>query len=662
MASSVQTLFAELKKTIAEGNDELTLQICDKIIKENAADQTVLHCKAVTLIRLGRYNDALQLIARKFKGSDIDLSFEKIYCYYRTNQFQAAFELLNEIKTRSSNPGLLFLEAQLLYSQDKFTECIRVYEMLLQQTNKSDPVYEEIQVNLLAAKAGLAFTAKKAVLASEPIELSASAQYEVAYNAASLHLARSELGEARKQLEAARKACNDRLKEEDMSQEEIDEELAVIATQLAYTYQIQGRVEEAMEIYHSVLASDLKDASVNAVASNNLLAVQQQRDLGQAAQKLKTASSKEASARLKRYQKRVIAMNETLLQLYMKKYDACRDSACKLIATYPENETLYLVLAAATYQQRKAENAVEELRKYAQEKPEMLAIWFATIQVQLLQSQPAAALGTLESYLGRLNKENSERYKPAIVALEVWLYEQTGQSDRAMEILDKASQHWKMDAEFSSNTPTSIMKQTAAFKLKTGRFSEAAADYEQLVRSDPTDAQALAGLVAAYVEVDPIKAKQYGSSLPGVALDNLDIAELESMVPGVKRGYVRKPTNGDKRRKMPKEKKKRKPLLPKDYNPERTPDPERWIPARERSTYRVKGKAKKATGKGPQGTYIAGGGIGGTGSANIGGLKAATGGESPEQQRANKGKAASTTPAKTSNNNKKKKKGGKNKW
>lgn len=40
-----------------------------------------------------------------------------------------------------------------------------------------------------------------------------------------------------------------------MSHEEIDEELAVIATQLAYTYQLQNRLEEAMEIYESVVSS-----------------------------------------------------------------------------------------------------------------------------------------------------------------------------------------------------------------------------------------------------------------------------------------------------------------------------------------------------------------------------------------------------------------------
>lgn len=43
--------------------------------------------------------------------------------------------------------------------------------------------------------------------------------------------------------------------------------------------------------------------------------------------------------------------------------------------------------------------------------------------------------------------------------------------------------------------------------------------------------------------------------------------------------------------------------LPKNYDPKVTPDPERWLPMRERSYYRgrKKGKKKDQIGKGTQG-------------------------------------------------------------
>lgn len=58
--------------------------------------------------------------------------------------------------------------------------------------------------------------------------------------------------------------------------------------------------------------------------------------------------------------------------------------------------------------------------------------------------------------------------------------------------------------------------------------------------------------------------------------------------------------------------KKRKIRLPKRYDPKVQPDPERWLPRRERSTYRPKKQrdrrhrdARADVGKGTQGTSAA---------------------------------------------------------
>lgn len=59
--------------------------------------------------------------------------------------------------------------------------------------------------------------------------------------------------------------------------------------------------------------------SVVTVASNNIVSVEQTKDLDEVAKTLKLATSKEVDAKLKGYQKRVILMNESLLHLYSKK-------------------------------------------------------------------------------------------------------------------------------------------------------------------------------------------------------------------------------------------------------------------------------------------------------------------------------------------------------
>ena len=65
----------------------------------------------------------------------------------------------------------------------------------------------------------------------------------------------------------------------------------------------------------------------------------------------------------------------------------------------------------------------------------------------------------------------------------------------------------------------------------------------------------------------------------------------------------------------------RKSRLPKDYDPAKTPDPERWLPLKDRSTYRPKGKKgrQKAAEKTQGGVSGGGGEKGGEAKAGGGG-------------------------------------------
>jgi signal recognition particle subunit SRP72 len=334
----------------------------------------------------------------------------------------------------------------------------------------------------------------------------------------------------------------------------------------------------------------------------------------------------------------------------------------KLLEKYPGNEDLYLILAAVSAHQNKNSKALSDLESFAKAEPQSLAIRFAIIQLQLVDSKRGAALETLESYLNGVKSQPEVYYQPALIALLVWLYEQTGQSERAMQTLDDASAQWKKGTSSSSTKPpSSILKQTAAFKLKAGRFQDAATDYEQLVKADPMDAQAIAGLITAYAEVNPALAEKYGNSLPAFESGALDLATLEYVVPGVKRRYVKKDGKDGHVAKKSKNKKKRKALLPKQYDAQTTPDPERWLPKRERSSYKAKGKNKKGLAKGSQGASVVGGGIGGTGSANIAGMpkQAEAAPTTPEVQPE---AAATNSPKPKQPASKKKKKGKGNKW
>jgi signal recognition particle subunit SRP72 len=63
----------------------------------------------------------------------------------------------------------------------------------------------------------------------------------------------------------------------------------------------------------------IHDGAVNAVIANNMMTIQNTDDLFDAAKKMKMATGKEADAKLKQYQKRIISRNEALLQMFMNK-------------------------------------------------------------------------------------------------------------------------------------------------------------------------------------------------------------------------------------------------------------------------------------------------------------------------------------------------------
>ncbi|CAG8673132.1 42312_t:CDS:10 [Gigaspora margarita] len=572
--ATITQLFSDAERIINQGEYAKALKSIDKILNLNPNDFDALHCKVIIFLKLGKYQNALDLVMKNF--SEDQLPLERVYCLYRLNKFSEGAELLRKYRTAGNNDsGLRHLEAQMAYKLEDYNASLETYYNLLQETDSKEDTYNDILTNFNAAKAALLFSGGKL---KEKYAMADSVNtYELAYNYACTYLGKKDFKKVEKLLITARNICRKSLSDDDYSEEEIEQELGTINVQLAYLYQLQGRTAEAINLYQRI------DMTVSAIASNNLVAAKKDIELFDSARKLKVASSNTLDTKLFRIQRRIIAMNEALLSLYMHKYTVCQDVSRRLLETYPENDDLYLILASIPYRQKKIAKAIQELQEFIKLKPNSLSINFALIQLQLLQSNPTSALEILENHLSSI-KDDAEKYRPGYVGLLVWLYEKVGKPENSVQALDQAGTFWKSGV--MSEESRSILKQTAAFKLKTNRYHEAAQDYEQLVKGDPLDIQALAGLVASYSQYDINLAEKYESSLPDISVQTeIDIESLEKVVPGVKKSYIKKAdakTIEKQTKTTPKKKKKRKPLLPKNYDPDVPPDPQRWIPKHER--------------------------------------------------------------------------------
>lgn len=162
--------------------------------------------------------------------------------------------------------------------------------------------------------------------------------------------------------------------------------------------------------------------------------------------------------------------------------------------------------------------------------------------------------------------------------------------------------------------------------MKCGKLQDAAKDFETLHLRDPSDMQAIAGLVAIYSKLDPAKAAKFEALLPETAIEEeaarADVDQIEALSRRPQKG-ARQTTGAAADGAKAIKKRKRKVRLPKNYDPNAQPDPERWLPKSQRSTFARKGKKKMQMLKGPQGgtASYAGAGSGMTGSAKIAGFE-----------------------------------------
>ncbi|KAI4373808.1 hypothetical protein MLD38_011884 [Melastoma candidum] len=201
---------------------------------------------------------------------------------------------------------------------------------------------------------------------------------------------------------------------------------------------------------------------------------------------------------------------------------------------------------------------------------------------------------------------------PATVATLVALRERAGDIDGAAAVFDSAIKWWSNSMTEDKHLSV-IMQEAAAFRMWHGKQEDAARLYEELVKSHGS-IEALVGLVTTTAWVDITKAEAYEKQLkplPGLKAISVDSLEKTS---GAKqdeagpRSGMAEALEESKSKEKPKKKRKRKPKYPKGFDPKNPgppPDPERWLPKRERSSYRPKRKDKRAAQvRGSQGAVV----------------------------------------------------------
>uniref|UniRef100_A0A4W4E5Y5 Signal recognition particle subunit SRP72 n=1 Tax=Electrophorus electricus TaxID=8005 RepID=A0A4W4E5Y5_ELEEL len=584
MASGVgssASLWTEVSRCGQNGDFTRALKAVNKILHENKDDVTALRCKIVCLIQNGGFKEALNVINTHTRSLTSDMiGFEKAYCEYRLNRVESALKTIEGIAEQTDK----------LKELERYSECETVYKDLIR--NSQDEYEEERKTNLAAVLAAQSMWEN-----STPEDLGLTdSTYELCYNAACGLIGRGLLTQAMKKLQEAEELCRRSLSEDtDVTEEDIDAELAVIHSQMACVMQLQGRTEDALALYNQVVKLKPSDVGLLAVTANNIITINKDQNVFDSKKKVKLMNAEGVEYKLAKKQLQAIEFNKALLAMYTNQADQCRKLSSSLQAQNPSHPRPVLIQVAQLCREKQHSKALEQLQRFSEHHPES-ASGIKLTMAQLYLTQACDILRSIEDF----------KHKQGMVSALVMMYTHEEDIDSAIDVFSQAI-HYYQSEQPGSVTHLALVREAADFKLRYGRKKEALTDLEQLWKQNRKDVHTLAQLISAYSLVDQDKAKALSKHLPSpdTMSFNIDVDELENShdatyirkratkVSGetlhcIELGVVTPATTGK---------------MPKNYDPKSTPDPERWLPMRERSYYRgrKKGKKKEQVGRGTQG-------------------------------------------------------------
>lgn len=332
--------------------------------------------------------------------------------------------------------------------------------------------------------------------------------------------------------------------------------------------------------------------------------------------------------------------NRLVLDLLVGKYSAVLSSTLKALSTQQcstgsHTNKLSVLHAAAHAQGDLGKMGLRKILPLVEKRPMDVGLALTIIQLYILTNNVGSALMVMESLLDRLASSSDSNYQdvrwaPGLVSILVSLYKQQNRKSQMISALAKAASYWR-----HKQKPPIALLQAAGVQLLTsskGEDQDLAREIFSILRSsEPTSRFATAGYVAAHATTSPDKIKSEANSLTSIPrlVADVDVFALEKTgVPFPPAGDAltekRKRALDDKPK--PAKKRVRKSRLPKDLDVNKVPDPERWLPLRDRSSYKPKGKKGKKKAEALTQGGMAGGSKDNTKGGGEGVLQAKSGG------------------------------------
>eukprot|EP01117_Protostelium_nocturnum_P004616 TRINITY_DN1673_c0_g1_i1.p1 TRINITY_DN1673_c0_g1~~TRINITY_DN1673_c0_g1_i1.p1 ORF type:complete len:639 (+),score=156.76 TRINITY_DN1673_c0_g1_i1:212-2128(+) len=599
--TAIEPLFAALKEIINSSGDlSKAASQAEKILSISPQDEDAFYALLCILINDEKIEKALSLLNNEEKAKKY--AFEKAYCYYQLKDYERCRKTLNSNFQSPKPEKVLRLESQLNYRLENFDKSKEALLDLL--TNHSNPQSNwQTIINLGAVLTSDPSTTDQMINSFIVSHRNEMEKHDMVYNVACSFATVGDYTSALKYLEQAEAICR-----KNVDAEDLDSELSPIICQKAFILQSQGKTDESMQLYNTVLKNKPSEA-IAAVANNNVVAIKKVgTDLFDSFKKLKQATSSSLDSKLSLTQRKVVGYNNCVILMHMNKGEQCREQLKLLEEQFPHEDRFTLIASSLLFKEKKASQSEELLRKFATEHPQQ------SERVRLSLAQIHLNKGEIEEGIRILTSISHLQNKAGMVATIASLYQQIGDTKNASDTLIsyvKQLELRNLNEEQEEEAKQNLIH-IAHFMSEQGKYREVAIVYERLLEIDSNDLFTLSNLVIAYSHFDTKSAERICNQLPALNLkeeEDFSGEELENMAAPKLSFKSQQNQEGESNAKLeknvsqrnPKTKKKKKKLLPKDLS--KPLDPERWIPLVKRSYYKKKTRKGKME-RGSQGAVL----------------------------------------------------------
>ncbi|KAL9131103.1 MAG: hypothetical protein Q9217_000865 [Psora testacea] len=602
MVAPAKTLSALLQQTSIDDHEEI-LKACNAAPNLSKNDPEFLHILCVALLKLDRYHDAVRILEENEDKLKERAKVERAYALYKTGQLEKAKDLAKSVV---ENRGARHVEAQASYRSEDFANAATLYKELSLSQAALENEKSELRINSSATDAQWEWTRQGQLVAKKKAAREDLEAFETAYNMACGLIARGELRQGEVLLTRAKDLC---MSLNELSDEEKVAEILPISVQQLYVLNRLGKVREAEKLASDISIQQIPDPSTRRVALNNIVASKAEitnpyldhRLFHSAAPIPKTDS-------LFSQQSNRLHQNALVLDLLSRKPKSVIKATTVTLSTEQPTTSAHVngfsVLNVAAHAQGDlAKFGLKQILPLLEKRPKDVGLAMTIIQLYILTNNYGSAIAVLDSLLTHLSKSMASidqdiLYAPGLVAVQVSLYSTQNRKSQINSALAKAASYWR----HKSKPPIGLLQAAGTSLLGSSSLEHQALareTFSTLHIIEPSSKLVTAGFIASHAvthsssiteeELNTLPPLQ--QQIAGVDIDALEAAGIPSFSSTTSASTTRKRALDNEPK--PAGKRHRKSRLPKDYDPNRKPDPERWLPLKERSSYRSKGKKGK---------------------------------------------------------------------